>query len=81
MKSAAQRRDTARLQALLGRRGLPVAVPAGLEPQRLVELMRLDKKARASGLRFILWEGAGRARIQDDVPEQAVFDALRGPGR
>lgn len=73
--------DGERLQALLARLGLPVAVPAGLEPQRLVELMRLDKKARASGLRFILWEGAGRARIQDDVPGQAVLDALRGPGR
>jgi 3-dehydroquinate synthase len=39
--------------------------------------MRLDKKARASGLRFVLWEGVGRARVVPDVPEEAVLEVLR----
>ncbi|NLG59634.1 MAG: 3-dehydroquinate synthase [Gammaproteobacteria bacterium] len=69
--------DGDRLQALLARFGLPVHLPAGLDPQRLLDLMRLDKKARADGLRFIGWNGAGRARILGDVPEEAVLDVLR----
>jgi 3-dehydroquinate synthase len=38
--------------------------------------MRLDKKADAAGLRFILWDGAGRGRIVRDVPEDAVLAVL-----
>ena len=72
--------DGDRLLALLQRLGLPTAMPPGLEPERLVALMRLDKKALASGLRFIVWAGVGRARIQDDVPEQAVLATLREAG-
>ncbi|MGY0634888.1 3-dehydroquinate synthase [Luteimonas sp. A478] len=71
--------DSERLLALLQRFGLPTAVPPDLEPERLLALMRLDKKAQSSGLRFIVWEGAGRARIQGDVPEQAVLATLREP--
>ena len=68
--------DGERLRAVLERFGLPVALPHGLEPARLVARMRLDKKAQASGLRFVLWEGIGRARVVADVPEQAVLDVL-----
>ena len=65
-----------RLRALLQRFGLPVALPPGPDPARLLELMRLDKKARAGGLRFIGWEATGRARMLADVPEQAVLAVL-----
>jgi len=68
--------DTARLRALLERFGLPVRLPPGLEPQTLIAHMYLDKKAQASGLRFILWRGIGRAEICADVPEDAVRDVL-----
>jgi 3-dehydroquinate synthase len=40
--------------------------------------MRLDKKAQASGLRFVLWDGAGAARVVAGVDEAAVLDVLRG---
>ena len=39
--------------------------------------MRLDKKAQASGLRFVLWDGAGRARVVADIDEAAVLAVLR----
>jgi len=68
--------DGERLRALLQRFGLPVDLPPGLEPRHLVELMRLDKKARAGGLRFIGWEAAGRARMLTDVPEDTVLAVL-----
>ncbi|MBB3344988.1 3-dehydroquinate synthase [Luteimonas sp. RC10] len=69
--------DTARLIALLSRLQLPVALPAGLDPERLLAHMRLDKKAQAGGLRFIVWSGAGRAQVLADVPESAVIGVLR----
>jgi 3-dehydroquinate synthase len=69
--------DGERLRGLLARFGLPVAVPAGLDPAALVTRMRLDKKAQASGLRFVLWDGAGRARVMADVDEARVLDVLR----
>ena len=69
--------DTARLRALLQRLGLPVALPSGLDPDRLLAHMRLDKKAQANGLRFIVWDGIGRARVLAGVPEAAVLDVLR----
>ena len=61
--------------------GLPVALPRGLDPVALVARMRLDKKAVAGGLRFVLWDGPGRARVVADVPENAVLELLREPLR
>jgi 3-dehydroquinate synthase len=68
--------DADRLQALLVRLGLPVALPAGLPAQQLLERMRLDKKADAGGMRLVLWEGAGAARVVAGVDEAAVLAAL-----
>jgi len=70
--------DTTRLQHLLQRLELPVALPDGLDPERLLAHMRLDKKAQADGLRFIVWDGAGRARVLSGVSDAAVLDVLRG---
>ena len=69
--------DADRLQALLTRFGLPTALPAGLDAAALLTRMRLDKKADAAGLRFVLWHGAGAARLVSGVPEDAVLAALR----
>jgi 3-dehydroquinate synthase len=75
----AETADGDRLTALLARFGLPTALPPGLDPEALVSRMRLDKKTQASGLRFVLWTGAGRAQVMPDVPESAVLAALRQP--
>ena len=69
--------DTARLAALLGRMGLPVGLPAGIDPGAVLARMRLDKKATASGLRLVLWAGAGAARVVAGVDEAALLDVLR----
>lgn len=70
--------DAEALRALLLRFGLPVDVPDGLAPEALLARMRLDKKAQASGLRFILWSGPGAAKVVADVDEGAVLAVLRG---
>lgn len=69
--------DATALARLLERLGLPTRLPAGLSPQALFERMRLDKKADAAGLRFILWDGTGRARIVRDVAQADVLEVLR----
>ena len=70
--------DAYRLEALLSRFGLPTEVPAQLEPEALLARMRLDKKADAAGMRFVLWDRAGAARLVSDVSDEAVLGLLRG---
>ena len=70
--------DAEALKSLLDRFGLPTDLPPDLDPDNLVHRMRLDKKADARGLRFILWEAPGAARVIGEVPEVAVLETLRG---
>ena len=69
--------DADALETLLARSALPTALPAGLGPEVLLARMRLDKKTQASGLRFILWDRPGAARVVADVPEDVVLQVLR----
>jgi 3-dehydroquinate synthase len=73
--------DTARLHRLLSALGLPTSIPAGMEPEHLLALMRLDKKNLAGTLRLILWRGVGRAEIVGGVNENAVLDVLNAATR
>jgi 3-dehydroquinate synthase len=68
--------DGDRLEALLQRLGLPTRIPAGLAAPALIARMRLDKKADAHGLRFVLWDGAGSARMVAGVAEETVGAVL-----
>jgi 3-dehydroquinate synthase len=69
--------DADALEALLARFDLPTAIPAGLSADALLARMRLDKKTQASGLRFILWDRPGAARVVADVHEDVVLQVLR----
>lgn len=61
-------------RAVVAGYGLPTALPAGLDDARLVELMRLDKKAM-HGLSVVL-DGPSGAELVTDIPEAAVREAL-----
>lgn len=69
--------DAQKLKRLLDGFGLPTALPRSLDADALIERMRIDKKAHAGGLRFVLWEMPGRAKIVSDVPADAVLETLR----
>ncbi|MGN6327400.1 MAG: 3-dehydroquinate synthase [Rhodanobacter sp.] len=69
--------DRDRLQRLLQRLALPTTVPAGMDPQQLLELMRLDKKNANGQLRLILWRGIGKAEIVGGVDEAEVLAVLQ----
>ncbi len=69
-----------RLKALIARAGLPVAGPQ-LDGQdnagRYLELMRVDKKAEAGEIRFVVIEAPGRAGVRGapDALVREVIDA------
>ena len=67
--------DVGRVRALLERAGLPVAGPA-LAPERLIELMALDKKAAKGRTRFVVLEAIGRAALAADVDHAQVRRAV-----
>ncbi|GGS19556.1 3-dehydroquinate synthase [Streptomyces humidus] len=54
--------------------GLPHELPAQVAPARLIELVRLDKKA-TSGLTFVL-DGKDGAELVADLPEDVVAKVL-----
>jgi 3-dehydroquinate synthase len=62
-----------RLIALLRRLGLPTELPDDLSADRLLALMRLDKKNAADQIRLVLLEDMGRAVVRpcpsDDIRE------------
>jgi 3-dehydroquinate synthase len=70
-----QKADVARVRDLIRRAGLPVAGPA-LAPERMLELMAVDKKAAKGKVRFILLEAIGRAALRADPGEAPVREAI-----
>jgi 3-dehydroquinate synthase len=68
-----------RVTALIARAGLPTVGPA-LGAERYVELMRVDKKAEAGEIRFVVLEGPGRAGVRgapDALVRQVLADCTR----
>ena len=65
-----------RADALVARLAPPALDPAITDDQ-LTEAMQADKKRTARGLRFVVLDDVGRARLAEDVPEAAVAAAWR----
>ncbi len=63
---------------LLRTYGLPVAIPPGIGPDRLLDLTLRDKKVRAGRVRWVLPTAIGAATVRDDVPEQLVRETVAG---
>jgi 3-dehydroquinate synthase len=72
--------DAARIERLLGMLGLPGEVPARLDPRRLMDAIRLDKKARGGRVHLVLPEAIGRHAGGDAhwlaVPESLLREML-----
>lgn len=66
-----------RLIALLERIGLPTTMQGGLDAQRLLDLMRSDKKVAGGRIRLILPEALGKVTIANDTPDDAILAAWR----
>jgi len=64
-----------RLTSLIARAGLPIKGPA-LGVERYLELMKVDKKAEAGEIRFVLLAEAGRAELRT-APNALVEEVIR----
>lgn len=64
-----------RIHDLIRRLELP-SLPGGLDPERLMDLMARDKKARESGLVWVLPVDLGTGRMTEDVPQKEVLEEL-----
>jgi 3-dehydroquinate synthase len=64
-----------RVRALCQRAGLPVRAPRLDGPAQWFDLMRLDKKAEAGQIRFVVIERIGRAVLRN-VPDDVVRETL-----
>jgi 3-dehydroquinate synthase len=64
-----------RVEALIRRAGLPVRGPSSLSPDRYLELMRVDKKAEAGDIRFVLLYGVAHSTLRT-APEALVKDVI-----
>jgi 3-dehydroquinate synthase len=64
--------------ALLNAYQLGIAPPPGLDPERLLDLMRHDKKTSAGAIRLILPNGPiGHVGIYDDTDDALIMDVLQ----
>lgn len=67
--------EVARVRALIARAGLPVTGPE-LDPDQLMALMSVDKKAARGKVRFVVLEALGRAALRGGVAAPAVREAI-----
>jgi 3-dehydroquinate synthase len=68
--------DCERIEALLERAGLPTSA-TGIDPDALLEHMRIDKKADKSGMKLVLVEAIGRAVVAK-APDESQLRAVIG---
>ena len=73
----AKSEDMQRLENLLETFGLPTKMPARLNPEHILEKMRIDKKATAGEIRLVLWRGIGKAFIEKKVSSQGLLTFLQ----
>jgi len=69
--------EVSRLQHLLKTFGLPFEIPAGIDLTALFEAMKLDKKSVSGDLKFVLPEQIGRVRVQGNISEKIVHQAIK----
>lgn len=67
--------DTGRIRSLLQRAGLPTGAK-GIAPERMRQLMSVDKKVKDGRIHFVLLQRLGAATTRDDIPPAAVGHAL-----
>ncbi|MBD08667.1 MAG: 3-dehydroquinate synthase [Gammaproteobacteria bacterium] len=63
--------DCERIRSLLKQAGLPVR-DSKIEPDALLKLMRMDKKANTSGIRMVLLEDLGNAVVVSSPDERVI---------
>ena len=66
-----------RQRAVLQRFGLSTRAPKGIDPQRVLDAIALDKKVAQGSVRWVLLEDIGRPVLRSDVPPTLVREVLQ----
>ena len=75
-----QPQDVKRVRDLVARAGLPVKGP-GLEFERMLDLMTLDKKAARGEVRFVVLARVGEALLRGGISRELIRDAVLAASR
>ncbi len=70
-----------RIEALIERAGLPTAPPAGLDADRFMELMSVDKKVLNNRVRLVLMRQLGYSVVTDEFESTMLKGTLHEYGR
>src|SRR5690606_13165778 len=76
-------RGCERIEQMLRRAGLPVVLDGDVDLDRMLAVMRLDKKALSGALRLVLLRSIGRATVVESPPAEnlrAILESARGAG-
>ncbi|MBM2829582.1 MAG: 3-dehydroquinate synthase [Gammaproteobacteria bacterium] len=68
--------DVARIKNILNKARLPVKLPKGFNPDRMLELMSIDKKTRDGVLHLVLLKDIGNAIITDQYESGKLRETL-----
>jgi len=69
--------DLLTIENLLEKSGFILQLPKEIDEQRLLSLMKRDKKVRRSTIRLILLSGIGRAVVNEIDDEGVILGVLR----
>lgn len=65
-----------KVKELLELAQLPVRIPSAIDSQRLMQLMKLDKKILNNRLRFVVIKKPGHCYLENKVAERCLHDTL-----
>jgi 3-dehydroquinate synthase len=71
------RKDVERIGSLIDAYGLPSKIPSGIDEERIISSMQLDKKAVAGELRFVLPEKIGAVVVKGVTDSEKVLESIR----
>jgi 3-dehydroquinate synthase len=77
-KGICSREWAIRQRTILEELGLPVDLPAALEAEEVLRLMRMDKKVRQGQIQFVLPTQPGEVIFGAAVSEKEIIEAMKG---
>lgn len=69
--------ETKRQNNLISKASLPTQLPNGIDIEKIVDALQIDKKVKAGKVRFILPTQIGEVKITDQVPADTIRNVLQ----
>lgn len=69
-------KEAKRQDDLIKKTGLPTQIPADIDREKIIELLKSDKKVKAGKVRFILPTEIGKVKITDEITADLLRETL-----